>query len=86
MSENNFMPFLIGVVQYSLMHDLAHNALTYKTAVCDNGKFCKWVDFDLKWVVSAKLQTIEQQLSWTAFSLKGQTCGDPNLSVATAGN
>ena len=51
--------------QYSLIHDLAHNALTYKT-VCDNGKFCKWVDFDLKWVVSAKLQTIEQQLSWTA--------------------
>ena len=52
--------------QYSLIHDLADNALTYKTAVCDNGKFCKWVDFDLKWVVSAKLQTIEQQLSWTA--------------------
>ena len=52
--------------QYSLIHDLAHNALTYKTVCDNNGKFCKWVDFDLKWVVSAKLQTIEQQLSWTA--------------------
>ena len=65
MSENNFMP-IFTYFQYSLIHDLADNALTYKTAVCDNGKFCKWVDFDLKWVVSAKLQTIEQQLSWTA--------------------